>query len=67
MKVTVTPDRLDIIPIREQILIMNASDASVTIVNETGSITRASTSGSSTATTATSSSSSSGSSGGSSY
>tara|TARA_R110000772_G_scaffold7228_4_gene24741 strand:+ start:2906 stop:4678 length:1773 start_codon:yes stop_codon:yes gene_type:complete len=35
MKVTVTPDRLDIIPIREQILIMDVNDASVTLVGET--------------------------------
>jgi hypothetical protein len=35
MKVTVTPDRLDIIPIREQILIMDVNDASVTLIGET--------------------------------
>jgi hypothetical protein len=35
MKVTVTPDRLDIIPIREQILIMNSNDAIINIVGET--------------------------------
>lgn len=35
MKVTATPDRLDIIPIREQILIMDVNDASVTLVGET--------------------------------
>lgn len=35
MKVTVTPDRLDIIPIREQILIMDVNDAKVTLVGET--------------------------------
>lgn len=35
MKVTVTPDRLDIIPIREQILIMDVNDARVTLVGET--------------------------------
>ena len=35
MKVNITPDRLDIIPVREQILLMNANDASVTLVGET--------------------------------
>ena len=35
MKVTVTPNRLDIIPIREQILIMDVNDARVTLVGET--------------------------------
>lgn len=35
MKVTVTPNRLDIIPIREQILLMDVNDATVTLVGET--------------------------------
>lgn len=35
MKVTITPDRLDIIPIREQILIMNSGDAVINLVAET--------------------------------
>ena len=35
MKVSITPDRLDIIPIRQQILIMNSSDAVITLVAET--------------------------------
>jgi len=34
VKVNCTPDRLDIIPVREQILIMNASDAIITLVGE---------------------------------
>ena len=34
MKVTATPDRLDIIPVREQILVMNSSDAVITVVPE---------------------------------
>jgi len=34
LRVTVTPDRLDIIPVREQILLMNSSDAVVTVVPE---------------------------------
>ena len=34
MKLTVTPDRLDIIPIREQILLMNSGDAIITVVGE---------------------------------
>ena len=35
MKVSITPDRLDIIPVRQQILIMNSSDAVITLVAET--------------------------------
>lgn len=35
MKVSITPDRLDIIPVREQILIMNSSDAIISLVAET--------------------------------
>lgn len=35
MKVTVTPDRLDLIPVREQILIISANDTTVTLVGET--------------------------------
>ena len=35
MKVSITPDHLDIIPIRQQILIMNSSDAVITLVAET--------------------------------
>ena len=35
MKITVTQDRLDVIPIREQILIMDVNDAKVTLVGET--------------------------------
>ena len=35
MKVTVIPNRLDVIPIREQILIMDVNDATVTLVGET--------------------------------
>ena len=35
MKFNVTPDRLDIIPVREQVLIMNANDANITLVGET--------------------------------
>jgi len=35
MKVTVIPNRLDVIPIREQILIMDVNDAKVTLVGET--------------------------------
>lgn len=35
MKITVIPDRLDVIPIREQILIMDVNDATVTLVGET--------------------------------
>ena len=34
MKVTVTPDRLDVIPVREQILLMNSGDAVISIVGE---------------------------------
>ena len=34
IKVTVTPDRLDLIPVREQILIMTANDTTVTLVGE---------------------------------
>jgi hypothetical protein len=34
LKVTVTPDRLDLIPVREQILIMDANDTTVTLVGE---------------------------------
>jgi len=34
MKVTVTPDRLDVIPVREQILLMNFGDAVISIVGE---------------------------------
>jgi hypothetical protein len=35
MKVSITPDRLDIIPVRQQILIMNSGDAIITLVAET--------------------------------
>lgn len=35
VKITVIPDRLDVIPIREQILIMDVNDATVTLVGET--------------------------------
>jgi hypothetical protein len=35
MKISITPDRLDIIPVRQQILIMNSSDAVITLVAET--------------------------------
>lgn len=35
IKITVIPDRLDVIPIREQILIMDVNDATVTLVGET--------------------------------
>lgn len=35
MKVKITPDRLDIIPVRQQILIMNSSDATINLVAET--------------------------------
>jgi hypothetical protein len=35
MKISITPDRLDVIPVREQILIMNANDATITLVGET--------------------------------
>lgn len=35
MQVQITPDRLDIIPVREQILLMNANDAVITLVGET--------------------------------
>ena len=34
LKVTATPDRLDIIPVREQILLMNSGDAVITIIGE---------------------------------
>ena len=34
IKVTATPDRLDIIPVREQILLMSGADAVITIVPE---------------------------------
>jgi len=34
VKVTATPDRVDIIPIREQILLMNSADATITVVPE---------------------------------
>jgi hypothetical protein len=34
MKVTVTPDRLDVIPVREQILLMSSNDATVTVIGE---------------------------------
>lgn len=34
MKVSMTPDRLDIIPVREQILIMNENDSIITLVGE---------------------------------
>ena len=35
IKVTITPDRLDLIPVREQILIISANDTTVTLVGET--------------------------------
>jgi hypothetical protein len=35
MKITVIPDGLDVIPIRQQILIMDVNDATVTLVGET--------------------------------
>lgn len=35
MKVTATPERFDVIPVREQILIMDRSDATVTLIGET--------------------------------
>jgi hypothetical protein len=35
LKVTATPDRLDIIPVREQILLMDSADAVITIIGET--------------------------------
>lgn len=35
MKITMTPDRLDIIPVREQILLMNEQDAIINLVGET--------------------------------
>lgn len=35
MKIIVTPDRLDVIPVREQILIMNENDANITLIGET--------------------------------
>ena len=35
IKISVTPDRLDVIPVREQILIMNSNDARITLVAET--------------------------------
>ena len=35
MQVQITPDRLDVIPVREQILLMNANDAIITLVGET--------------------------------
>lgn len=35
MQVKITPDRLDVIPVREQILLMNANDAIITLVGET--------------------------------
>jgi hypothetical protein len=35
MKVRATPEKLDIIPVREQILIMTSNDATITIVGET--------------------------------
>jgi hypothetical protein len=35
IKVTATPERYDIIPVREQILIMDSNDATVTLVGET--------------------------------
>jgi len=34
LKISVTPDRLDVIPVREQILLMQATDAIITIVGE---------------------------------
>jgi len=34
IRVTITPDRLDVIPVREQILLMNSGDAAITIVGE---------------------------------
>lgn len=34
LKITVTPDTLDICPVREQILLMNSSDANVTVIGE---------------------------------
>jgi len=34
IKVSCTPDRLDIIPVRQQILLMNAQDATITVVGE---------------------------------
>ena len=35
IKVNATPERFDIIPIREQVLIMDANDATVTLIGET--------------------------------
>lgn len=35
LKITVTPDVYDIVPVREQILLMNSNDATVTVVGET--------------------------------
>lgn len=35
LKITITPDRLDLTPVREQILIMDARDANVSLVGET--------------------------------
>ena len=34
LKFNATPDRLDVIPVRDQILLMNAADADITIVGE---------------------------------
>lgn len=34
IKVTVTPDRVDIIPVREQILLMDSNDAVITVIPE---------------------------------
>ena len=35
LRFSITPDRLDIIPVREQILLMNQADATITLVAET--------------------------------
>lgn len=34
LKISATPDRLDVIPVREQILIMNSNDATINLVGE---------------------------------
>ena len=34
MKVSAEPDRLDVIPVREQILIMNSQDATISLIGE---------------------------------